>query len=214
MRKNAKRCIVGGLLVMLIAGGAFWAYNLNPERRLGCFRNEHARCVGCGCFISSAMEQFLMEKKDGWLPRGGVTPADSLTQLSPWMPGGGPGTFASHALSSKLYGYWKERGTLTYDYMCCRYNEGLRADDPQDLIVMYYYKPTRWADNESKRAFVGRPIMTLTLDRKWDFIPEDEFQTRQKQTEEYLVRRSNRITKPSTATSNTTPSAASEAVQD
>lgn len=146
-----------------------------------------------------------MEKKDGWLPRGGANPADSLAQLSPFFPAGGSHHLTSHALAPKLYQYWKEHGTFTYDYMCYRYNEGLRTDDPSDLIVMYYYKPSHWENNQKKQDFVGRPIMTLRLSPAWDFISEAEFQKRQKETEEYL-RKNNR-----TGTGLTPPPAARRA---
>jgi hypothetical protein len=139
----------------------------------------------------------LQSTGDTWLPRGGKTPADSLAQIcsDQYLAK----CFTSHALSGKLYEYYKKHGTLTYDLMCYRYNEGLRTDDPQELIVFYYFKPTRWSSWERKEAFVGRPVMTLAVTGAWEFIPEEEFQRRQKQTENYL-RNNDRTTKAWTAT--------------
>jgi len=179
---------VGILGIVLVAAYVAWWWNSDPERRWGCFRNDYARCVGCGSFIGGAMDQFLAEKKDGWLPRGGTNAADSLAQLSPWLPGGGARNFTSHALTPKLRTHWREHHTLTYEFMCYRYNEGLRTDDPKHLIVMYHCKPSRWESNDKKRYFIGRPVMTLDFSPAWDFIPEAEFQLRQKETEEYLLK--------------------------
>jgi len=155
------------------------------------YRRDHESCANCRSFIDSALEQYLMERKDGWLPRGGRTPADSLTQLSPWLKGSGASCFTSHALAGKLHAYYEKHGTFTYDLMCYRYNEGLRENDPTDLIVIYYFKPTRWECSYHKKSVLGRPVMGLGS--FWEFLPEEEFQKRQKRTEDYL-RENDRVT--------------------
>jgi len=187
MQRKRKRVLISVPVLLVLV--ALWVYWFNPEWLPSGFRNDSARCVGCGCFISSSLDQFLMDADDGWLPRGGTTPADSLSVLVKWS--GHAAVFTSHSLTPKLEKYFREHGTMHYDYMCYRYNEGLRADDPEDLIIMYYYKPTRWENSHRKRDFVGRPIMTFTTRSAWDFIPEAEFQRRQNETEEYL-RKNNR----------------------
>lgn len=171
-------------MALLIGGGLFWLYNLNPERRLGCFRNQFASCINCRHQFVSALDQHLYKSGDKWLPRGGRTPADSLAQLC--SDARLASCFTSHALSGALTQYYEKHGTLTYDLMCYRYNEGLRSDDPRDLIVFYYFRPTRWSSWGRKERFVGRPVMTLDITPAWQFISEAEFQRRQKQTEYYL----------------------------
>lgn len=191
------RFIASALMVILgvalLTGAVTWWWKSDPERRWSCFENQHASCANCRSFVSVAIDQYLMERKDGWLPRGGKTPADSLLLLNPYVKGGIAHHVTSHALGPKLGEYYQKHGTLTYEFMCYRYNEGLRGDDPRDLIVMYYFKPTRWECCYHKADSVGRVVLDLDLDVAWDFIPEDEFEARQKKTEAYL-RKNNRIT--------------------
>ena len=186
LKRPIARILAAASGILLIVGLPILWWNWDPERRWGCFRNEHASCAGCRCFIVIAMEQDLIARKDKWLPRGGKNPADSLAQLAPWMRGNGAGHFTSHALAGKHGDYYDRHGTYTYELMCYRYNEGLRADDPEGLIVMYHHKPTRWNSHSHKMDFLGRPVLTLEMGMCWTFIPEDEFQTRQKRTLEYL----------------------------
>jgi hypothetical protein len=124
---------------------------------------------------------------DPWLPRGGNTPADSLAQLC--ADSNLAGSFTSHALRGKLHEYYEQHGTLTYDLMCYRYNEGLSIDDPQELISFYFHKPTRWSSWGRKEGFLGRPVMTLDISPAWKFLGEQEFQRRQKTTLAYIRER-------------------------
>lgn len=186
------------IVVALVVGGLlFCVYNLDPERRLAYFLNERACCLNCRHQFVNALSVHLGETGDKWLPRGGNTPADSLAQLC--SDRHLARCFTSHTLSGKLYEYYEKHGTLTYDLMCYRYNEGLRTDDPQELVVFYYFKPTRWSSWGRKEAFVGRPVMTLAITPVWEFIPEEEFQRRQEATKKYL-RDNHRITTATTAT--------------
>ena len=134
------------------------------------------------------MLQFLEESGNKWLPRGGKTPADSLCMLLKWTGRNGQDTnsFTFHKWMPRLQAYYRDHGTMSYDFMCYRYNEGLRTDDPRDLIVMYYYRPTLWENSDTKRSFLGRAVMTLDLSPGGDFLPEAEFQARQKTTQDYL----------------------------
>jgi hypothetical protein len=200
-----KRKILLTLTVVVVGGLLFWLYNLDPERRWGCFENSQASCANCRSFVGVAIEEYLMDKKDRWLPRGGKTPADSLLLLNPYVKTGIAHHVTSHAMALKLNEYYQKHGTLTYDFMCYRYNEGLRKDDPQDLIVMYYFKPTRWECSYHNMGFLGRVVLDLSLSPSWNFISEAEFQTRQRKTEAYL-RDSGRSTTPATVPSETAAS--------
>lgn len=189
MREGMKKTLIV-LTALLIGGGLFWLYNLNPERRFGCFSNQHASCLNCRHQFVMALRQHLSSTGDKWLPRGGKTPADSLAQF--YSDQYLAKCFTSHALSGKLYEYYKKHGTLTYDFMCYRYNEGLSIDDPQELIVFYFHKPTRWSSWGRKEGFLGRPVMTLDISPAWEFLPEQEFQKRQAATLEYMRERAAR----------------------
>lgn len=192
-----KRMIRIAVAIVVVAGLGFGGWVLYRRSQ----HNPAASCANCRSFIDSAMEQRFMETKDDWYPRGGKTPADSLVVLMKWLKD--PHHFTSHALSPQLGEYYAKQGTLTYEFMCYRYNEGLRRDDPYDLILMYYFEPTRWECHSHKMAFVGRPVMQIG--GPWDFIPEDEFQRRQKTTEQFL-KKNNRITRDFTLSTEGAPS--------
>jgi hypothetical protein len=80
--------------------------------------------------------------------------------------------------------HWEKHRTLSEEVPCYRYNEGLRLDNSSDLIVMYYYKPTRWECNIHKMKYEGRPVMFGF--HNWKFLPEEEFQQRQRETLDFI----------------------------
>ncbi len=149
--------------------------------------NQRASCANCRTFVRFQLEEYA-NKHGGWYPRGGKNPLDSLSKCIPDFRE--VHLFTSHALSRKAQNYWKATRSLSEEVCCYRYNEGLRDDDPDDLVVMYYYKPTRWECREHKTDSLGRPVMRLPiLAFGWRFLPEDEFQREQAKTVEYLRKR-------------------------
>ena len=189
MQRKAKRWLGITLALLLLGGLALFLWNLDPEQREQRFGNQQASCANCRLQVSGVLEIYAFETKGGWYPHGGKTPADSLAKMIvPTNYLRSPGVFTSHALAGKLGKFYAQHQTLTYELMCYRYNEGLRGDDPQNLILMYYFKPTRWECSEHKMDLVGRPVLSAGRG-SWDFIPEPEFQTRQKATEEFLKKR-------------------------
>ncbi len=181
MRKRIIQVTVAVIVVAGLGAGGWILYRRSRH-------NSAASCANCRSFIDSAMEQHFMEAKDEWYPRGGKTPVDSLIVLMKWLSG--PHHFTSHALSTRLGEHYEKHGILTYEFMCYRYNEGLRRDDPDDLIVMYYLEPTRWECSSHRMDFVGRPAMSVG--GSWGFVRENEFQQRQTATLDYIRERTAR----------------------
>jgi hypothetical protein len=124
------------------------------------------------------------QQHDGWYPRGGQTPLDSLAMCVRSTKD--VGQFTSHALNKKHWKHWNDHRTFSPKFCCYRYNEGLRKDDPPGLILLYYCEPTRWECNEHKKDIVGRPVSFHPPGHSWDFIPEAEFQQKQRQTIDFL----------------------------
>ena len=143
--------------------------------------NPYASCANCRSFIHWYLLDYA-EKHDGWFPRGGKTPLDSLGQcITKPMD---THFLTSHALQKEAMEYWEKHRSLSEDVSCYRYNEGLRLDSSSDLIVMYYYKPTRWECNIHKMKYVGRPV--LFGFHYWKFLSEEEFQQRQRETLDFI----------------------------
>lgn len=173
-------------LAAVLLGAGFYIYNRSPERRWGCLRNEVAHCPNCSSFLRNAME-FYAEDHEGWFPKGGPTPLDSLLPLIEEYDLR-IGNMTSHAFAGELYRYFTQHHAIAPDYCCYRYNEGLRQEDPDDLIVLYYFRPTRWTSHSSKGNTVGRQVLNAS-GWGWDFVPESEFQQKQAETLRYLADR-------------------------
>jgi len=166
------------LLPLLLFAGAL-PFGLEFWRRQ--HYNPCASCANCRSFVHWYLRDYA-EEHDGWFPRGGKTPLDSLAQCI--TEPSETHFFTSHALQKKAMQYWEKRRSLSEDVSCYRYNEGLRVDSPSNLIVMYYYKPTRWECNIHKMKYVGRPVMLGLL--YWEFLSEEEFQQRQRETLDFV----------------------------
>jgi len=133
--------------------------------------NPAASCANCRSFIYPFFNQYAVSH-DGWYPKGGETPMDSLAQLITNVRD--VHFFTSHALQPKLIKYWEKNKTFSPEFCCYRYNEGLREDGPSDLIVMYYFKPTRWECNYHKCKELGRIVTQVSPIHSWKWIPENE----------------------------------------
>jgi hypothetical protein len=184
-----RRRIVGraALVLILLGALAVW-WNSDTERRWGWIGNNRAFCWNASSFLRHAMEDYATEH-DGWFPKGGSAPLDSLVVLTNYWRVS-VYDLTSHALGGALNGYYQKYHIISPELSCYRYNEGLRIEDSGDLIVMYYYKPTRWSDHNCKGNVLGRQVLSPRME--WSFIPDAEFQVRQKKTEALLQKRSNR----------------------
>jgi len=122
---------------------------------------------------------------DGWFPSGGSNEWDSLAKVidGPIMAR----CATSHELAKSAVEFWSSNKTLSADVCCYHYNEGLRRGDDQDLVLMYYEAPTRWANHSWRTDVIGRPIYSPGGFRT--FVPEAEFQRLQSNTVQFLAAR-------------------------
>jgi len=152
---------------------------------LAIYFNEDASCANCRTFTWHMCLKPYADAHDGWFPRGGSRPLDALglsVQDCDCVH-----FFTSHNGSTKAEQHWRACGTLSEETCLYRYNEGLRLDDPHDMILLYSREPTRWADSFSKEDEPGRA--SLILEGRWEWMPEAEFQQRQAATLAFLGRR-------------------------
>jgi len=197
MRKG--RIILSAFLVVGLVAGFAWVWNRAPERRWGCFSNNEAFCHNCSSFLNWAI-QLYADDHDGWYPQGRASPLDSLVTLI--------GDYdlrieqlTCHAFAGDLQRYFQEHDAISPEFCCYRYNQGLRKEDPDDLIVLYYFKPTVWESHSKKGRQLGRQILT-PADWGWKFIPETAFQERQRKTDAFLQERIRRAHDTDLVTSN------------
>ena len=184
MRKRITIALV--LLVVLGAagiGGVFLYVRLT--------QHPAASCPNCRSFIYYSLEEYA-QQHEGWYPRGGKDPLDSLSKCV--TDEANVHVFTSHALSSDHVAYWRQQRSFSPEFCCYRYNEGLREDDPGGLILLYYFEPTRWQGHSSKMSEIGRPVSRVPPMHSWEWMPEAEFQEWQRKTQEYLKTRARTAT--------------------
>lgn|GEM_PF-1526033 len=140
-------------------------------------------CANCRSFIHWQLKDYA-EANGGWYPKGGKDPLDSLAKCV--KQSHEVDHFTSHAQAQPLVAHWEKHKTFTADLCCHRYVEGLRTNDPGGLVLLYYWKPTRWAHSLHKTKAVGRAVCFHPPGLGWDFLPEKEFQERLAHTVAYL----------------------------
>jgi hypothetical protein len=142
-----------------------------------------ASCANCRSFIYLQLEQYAIQH-DGWYPKGGRDRLDSLAKCVGQVKD--VRFFTSHAQSRRLAAYWQEHQTFSSNLCCYRYVEGLRTNDPQGLVMLYYWKPTRWECSSHKMQEEGRSVCFSPPGHSWEFIQEEQFQKRLAHTLAYL----------------------------
>ncbi len=98
------------------------------------------------------------------------------------------------AQADQLGVFWQQNRTFEPDLCCYRYVEGLNTNDPEGLILLYYWQPTYWECSSHKQRELGRPVCSLSFPGEtrvssggaWKFIPEAEFQVQLAHTLAYL----------------------------
>jgi hypothetical protein len=60
------------------------------------------------------------------------------------------------------------------------------------MIVMYYYKPTKWECYMHRMDKIGRPVL---MDGGWAFISEEEFQEKQRTTLAFIEAEQKKVEK-------------------
>jgi hypothetical protein len=197
MRRHLQSIAIVVALLVIMAGSLAFVYHRDPERRFDWMRNNEAHCHNCSSFFRNALRSYA-DDHDGWFPKDGGSPLDSLAKLMAYDEH--VHVFTSHKLAGALRDHYQQTGKLSEDYCCYRYNEGLRAEDDEDLIVVYYFRPTRWTSHSHKGSVLGRQVMGPS-GWGWEFIPEEEFQLRQNRTLAVIEERKRRAAEIETITS-------------
>jgi len=164
----------------VIAAVIVWVANRATDR------NWAASCANCKSFVWVLLEDYA-KAHEGWYPRGERSPMDSLAKCV--TTENDVHFFTSHKLQPKLLRYWRKNRTFHADYTCYRYVEGLRNDDPDGLVLLYYREPTLWECKSHKMQEFGRPVALHPPDHSWDFLSEEKFQKRLNDTHDYLRER-------------------------
>jgi len=173
MRKRPiKVAIAFGLLAAAVIGGY-----------VKFTRNSAASCANCRSFIHWQLDEYAIQH-DGWYPKDGKDPMDSLAKCVGQAKD--VHFFTSHAQAQRLAAHWKAHNTFSSNLCCYRYVEGQRTNDPEGLVMLYYWKPTRWECSSHKMKEVGRPVCFSPPGHSWKFIPEEQFQEKLAHTLAYL----------------------------
>ena len=188
----------GCLILVALVISAGW--NFDPERRWGWFPNSHAHCAGCSTFLVFNLRDYVNEH-DGWFPKGGATPFASLGQSLKEPAASQMSNYAGHPLAGAMWEHYSRHGVLSEEFSAYRYNEGLREEDPADLVLMYRRAPTKWVNRNYKGTKWGRNVLKPDLGH-FEFYTEAEFQAMQARTEAFLRDRKLRASDYAWAASN------------
>jgi hypothetical protein len=188
MNKKKKTILtITSIAIILLLAFVVTFFKGLDEKYLHIFNNDEAACMGCFSHIGMALRTYAMEYEDHF-PAGKEPPLESLNII---FGNGEQDVFAanmaSHDKRAEFLKYYQEHRKIPEHLSCYRYNEGLTESAPQDSILMYYYKPIKWAFRGRPTNEAGRAVMAI--DGSVRFYPEAEFQKLQKATLSYLSER-------------------------
>ena len=170
-----------GFAVLCLVGAQAGLEKLSTDER------ENQSCANCRSFISQFLQSYA-EAHEGWFPRGGRDEFDSLSKAI--ADEHEVHFFTSHAQAGAARKHWNQTGRLSGETCCYRYNEGLRADDPAGLVVMYYRTPGTWECSHHPTDKVGRVCLLQSLTfGSWEFLRESDFQKRLEWTARFVQER-------------------------
>lgn len=175
MKKHKTKLIIIPIIAVFIAvliGYFISASKPDPDRS----------CPNCSSFTRYYLDDYA-DEHDGYFPKGGKTPLDSLAQCIKEEKE--VHFFTSHLRTMKCIDYWKKHKSLNEDVTVYRYNEGLNEADPGNLVIMYYYK-----DSKTYKG-IGRFVLR-NYNSKFRFMTTEEFQQAQKETVDFLKKRNER----------------------
>ena len=127
-----------------------------------------------------------MYQMDGWF---GIAESE-IEAMSLMVKSGPPGVFATFGTTHAQAEYFKTHGVLSDELCPFRYVQGLRNDDPEDLIVMYRKTKTRWKKKYKLQPDAKWLVMGPRCDGYWGYeggwVDTSEFKRRLKKTLEFL----------------------------
>lgn len=173
-----RRPVLAVFLGLGVTLGGHVAFHVARQRLVG----DHQLCANCSSFIHRGLERYA-KKHDGWFPRGGRDEWDSLAGAIEEEHE--VHFFTSHALAASAVEHWTRTKSLSGEVSCYRYNEGLRTDDPEGLVLMYYESAGHWECSHHPMPDLGRSCLLLP-GRHWEYLGEEVFQAAQRKTEEFL----------------------------
>lgn len=186
--KKKKKIFITFLSILIIVLIAFFmtTFKIWDEKYFHIFRNDEATCIGCFTHIGLALRMYSNEHYE--YPAGRKTPMESLNII--FGDGEQPvfaANMASHDQRAEFTEYYQQHRKIPENLSIYRYNEGLTEDAPIESILLYYYKPTKWASRGRSKSELGRTV--LLLDGSFPFYPEAKFQQMQKVTLKWIEHR-------------------------
>ena len=183
MRKRTRHIAFAVAVMLVMGAAAYWSYGKLTH-------NLSASCANCRSFAGGLLDEYAANH-EGQYPTGGTNALHSLSRCV--NQAHEVHFFTSHAQANGLEAYWQKHKSFTADLCCYRYVEGLNTNDPEGLIVLYYWKPTRWECRDHKKPELGRSVCFLSSPGElrvsfgsWRFVPETEFQEQLARTLAYL----------------------------
>jgi hypothetical protein len=184
-----KKKILFALLSLIIIGVLVFGIILFPvvdEKYFHIFRNDEATCIGCFSNIGLSLQMYAIENNE-YFPAGKKTPLESLNIIfENGEQDGFAANMASHNQRSEFLKYYQKYKKIPEHLSCYKYNEGLTNSAPHDSVLMYYYKPIKWASRDRPTRQKGRAV--LAIDGSVQFYSEEEFQKKQKATLEWITK--------------------------
>ena len=145
------------------------------------FRRTMPVCTYC---TANSLQMYC---SDAWFPVANSESEAISLQDAPTA------NYATFATNEAQYQYFEAHGVLSADYSPIRYIQGLRNDDPEDLIVMYVKHKTHWPTKHWFQGFEAVPkwlVMGPRVDTYWGraggWIETPEFVRRFMKTLDFL----------------------------
>ena len=149
------------------------------RRRL--FNSVNPICTMC---TSMAVQMY---SDDDWFPV-----ANSEIEAMSMMVCSGTTNFTTPDAKEDQYRHFKDQGVLSAEYNPFRYVQGLKKDDPPDLIVMYVKKMTHWRtkrdsyEETPKWLVMGPHVESSYWAYEGGWIDTAEFTRRLRKTLDFL----------------------------
>ena len=134
--KHATMAIVASVVLVVLL---LVLLGVLRQRALGPLRGIK-ECQVCTLRLAMACDLYT-SGNDGWY---GASPEGELAAMSLMADEGSSINFATFGTMHRQRQHVKEHGVLSGPLCPFKYVQGLRADDPKDLIVLYTKTKTKW----------------------------------------------------------------------